>query len=131
MGDTVLVGAKVPDSIELIKNLDASGDRPTFAVWVFYDDTDEWRFLIAGPTFDKLLPNQRKVAYRKLVDVMAKMPYSSLSLSDLQILDTKAPIVQAVRRLVHTGPNATLHARYSNTTLNGIFIKEMVILRAA
>jgi hypothetical protein len=130
MGDTVLVGAKVPDAIKLIRRLDASGDSPTLAVWYFYDEEDEWRLLLAGPTFDALLPEHELDAYRKLVDAMAKMPFSSLNLSDLKLLQTQSPLAQSLRRLVHSGPKAILHARYSNTTLNGIFIKEMIILRA-
>ena|SRR5437763_380535 len=131
MGDTVLVGAKVPDAVKFIRRLDASGDSPTLAVWYFYDDEDEWRLLIAGPTFDALLPNHELDAYRKLVDAMATMPYSSLNLSDLKLLETTSPLAQALRHLVHSGPKSIVHARYANTMLNGIFVKEMIILRAA
>jgi len=131
MGETALVEGKVADTIQLIQKLDASGNSPTMAIWYFYDDADEWRLLIAGPTFDALLPKQEAVAYRRLVEAMSSLSLSSLSISDLKILETKAPLAQSLRRLVGTGSAGIVRAHFTNTTLNGIFIKEMIIMRSA
>lgn len=130
MGDTALVEGKVADAIKLLQKLDASGDGPTMAIWYFYDDADEWRLLIAGPTFDALLPKQEVVAYRKLVEAMASLSLSSLSISDLKLLETKAPLAQALRSFVRTGPQGIVRSHFTNTTLNGIFIREMIIMRS-
>ncbi len=131
MGETALVEGKVADTIQLIQKLDASGNSPTMAIWYFYDDADEWRLLIAGPTFDALLPKQEAVAYRRLVEAMSSLSLSSLSISDLKLLETKAPLAQSLRRLVGTGSAGIVRAHFTNTTLNGIFIKEMIIMRSA
>jgi len=131
MGETVLVEAKVNDAIQLIQKLDAGGDAPSMAVWYFYDDADEWRLLIAGPTFDALLPKQEPVAYKKLVEALVSLSLSSLSISDLKVVETKSPLAQSLRHLIRTGPTGITRAQFTNTTLNRIFIKEMIILRSA
>lgn len=131
MGETVLVEAKVSDAIQLIQKLDAGGDPPTVVVWYFYDDADEWRLLIAGPTFDALLPKQEPVAYKKLVEALASLSLPSLGISDLKVVETKSPLAQSLSRLVRTGPTGIVRAHFTNTSVNRIFIKEMVLLRSA
>src|SRR5713101_1306834 len=117
MGETALVEGKVTDAIQLIQKLDASGDGPSMAIWYFYDDADEWRLLIAGPTFDVFLPKQEAVAYRKLVEAIASLSLASLSVSDLKLLETKAPLAQSLRHLISTGPKGIVRAYFTNTTL--------------
>ena len=131
MGEKALVESQVADAIALVKELDAQRMAPSLAAWYFYDDAEEWRLLLAGPAFDELLPKQEQVAYRKLVDVMAKLSLSSLSLSDLKLLSSKSPLVQALRVLIGTPPTGIARAHFTNTSLNGIFIKEMIILRSS
>ena len=131
MGETALVEAKVSDSIQLIQKLDVLQKNPTTAAWYYYDDADEWRFLLAGPAFDALLPKQEPVAYRIAIEAMTSLSPSSLSVSDLKLLETKAPLIQSLRYLIGTGADGIVRAQFANTTLNGIFIREMIIMRSA
>jgi hypothetical protein len=131
MGENALVESQVSDAMALIKELDSRGLAPSLAAWYFYDDAQEWRLLLAGPAFDELLPKQEPVAYRKLVDAMTKLSPASLTLSDVKLLSSKSPLAQALRVLIGTAPNAIARAHFTNTTLNGIFIKEMVVLRSS
>lgn len=131
MGQSAVVESQIADAISLVKNLDKTGAAPTLAMWYFYDDAGEWRLVLAGPTFDALLPKQEAVAYRRLAEAMASLSLSSLSLSDLKLVTTKSPLVQAIRLLVGTPPDGVVRAHFSDTTLNGIFIKEMIVIRSA
>jgi hypothetical protein len=131
MGEKALVETQIDDSIRLIQQLDTDGNSPSLALWYFYDDIDEWRLLIAGPTYDVLLPRQEHVAYGRLVEAMAIISPSYLSISDLKLLVTTSPLAMALHSLVGTNPTGISRAYFSNTTLNGIFIKDMVILRCA
>ena len=131
MGEKALVESQIADATRLIQKLDADGNSPSLVAWYFYDDVDEWRLLIAGPAFDALLPKQEPVAYRKLVEAMASLSLSSLSVSDLKLVGTASPLPQALRFLIGTGSTGIARAHFSNTTLNGIFMKEMIILRSA
>ena len=130
MGEKALVENQIADAIKLIQKLDADGRAPTLAAWYYYDDADEWRLLIAGSTFDALLPKQEAVAYKYLVETMASLSLSSLTISDLKLVGTKSSLPQALRFLIRTGPDGIVRAHFTNTTLNGIFIKEMIILRS-
>lgn len=131
MGEKALVEGQVADAIQLVQKLDAEGNPPALAAWYYYDDADEWRLLVAGPTFDALLPKQEPIAYKKLVEAMAGLNLSSLTISDLKLVNTKAPLPQALRFLIGTGPTGISRAHFTNTTFNGIFMKEMIILRSA
>jgi len=132
MGEkTLVVDSRLTDAIQLIKKLDSMQANPTLAVWYFYDDAGEWRLLVAGPFFDALLQKQEPVAYRKIVDAMAEIPLSSLTVSDIKLVPSESALANAIRRLVKTSGDATVNAHFSDTTLNGIFIKEMVVLRSS
>jgi len=130
MGEKALVENQIADAIKLIQKLDADGRAPSLVAWYYYDDADEWRLLIAGSTFDALLPKQEAVAYKYLVETMASLSLSSLTISDLKLVGTKSSLPQALRVLIQTGPDGIVRAHFTNTTLNGIFIKEMIILRS-
>jgi hypothetical protein len=131
MGEKALVESQIADAVALIQKLDSDKVAPTFAVWYFYDDAAEWRLILAGPTFDALLPKQEPIAYRKVVEAMAAASLSSLAVSDIKLIRTDASLPKALRFLVGTGPTNIVRAHFTDTTLNGIFIKEMVILRSA
>jgi hypothetical protein len=130
MGEKTLVESQISDAIRLIEKLDADGNSPSLAAWYFYDDVDEWRLLIAGPTYDALLPKQEAIAYRILFEAMTSLSLSSLSISDLKLVGTKSPLPQALRYILRTGPTVIVRAYFANTTVNGIFMKEMIILRS-
>jgi len=62
---------------------------------------------------------------------MSQLSLASLTLSDVKLLSTQSPLVKALRVLLRTAATGIARAHFSNTTLNGIFIKEMIILRSA
>ena len=130
MGEKTLVESQIADSVALIQKLDSRGDTATMAVWYFYDDADEWRFLIAGPSFDALLPKQEPVAYRKIAEAMTASNLSSLTISEIKVVESQSALPKAIRLIVRTDPKGIVRAHFTDTTLNGIFIKEMIILRS-
>jgi hypothetical protein len=131
MGEKAVVESQVTDAIALIKSLDSDGAAPTLTVWYFYDDAAEWRLIIAGPAFDALLPKQEAIAYRKIVEAMAVSSLSSLTISDLKLVRTDSALPLALRSLVGTAPGGVVRAHFTDTSLMGIFIKEMIVLRSA
>jgi hypothetical protein len=131
MAQEALVESQIADASALVRTLDACGDSPTFAVWYLYDDGGEWRLLLAGSAFDKLLPNQEPAAYRKIAEALAKTAISSLAISDVKLVATDSPLPKTVRFLVRTPANALMRAHFSSNYINGVFIKEMIVLRSA
>lgn len=131
MDKSSLVEAKIDAAAELVRQLDAAGLPPKFAAWYFYDDANEWRFLLASPAIDPFLPKQEPLAYRKVVDILSKVPNSSLSVSDLKLLSTGDRLPTSLRMLIGTGPNTIGRIDCQDNMLNGIFVKHVVILRSA
>jgi hypothetical protein len=130
MGEKPLVESLVGEAITLVKKLDETGTPVSFAVWYYYVDADEWRLLIASTALDELLPKQEAVAYRKVIDAFSAISPATLSVSDLKVAATSYPLLQALKMLVRTGPQGIIQFHCSNSVLNGVFIKEAVILRS-
>ena len=131
MGEKALVEGLITDAISLILQLDSNGDAPTLAVWYLYEDADEWRLLVGGPPFDKLLPKQEALAYQKIAEAISQAQLDSLTISMVKIVGTHGALPKALKSLVRTGPKSTVHAHFSSTTLNRIFVREMIIMRSA
>jgi len=131
MGEKTLVESQIADSIELIKQLDLSGYQPSLAVWYYYDDADEWRLIIVGEKFDQHLPKQEPLAYRAIAEAINEKDLSSISISEVKIIKSDEPLTKAMKFLIRTDPTGIIRSHFNNTSINGIFIKEMVILRSA
>lgn len=131
MGEKALVENLVEEAINLIKKLDEAAIPVSFAAWYYYVDADEWRLILASSTLDALLPKEEAVAYRKVIDALSATSPSTLSASDLKVVATTYPLLQALVFLVRTGPQGIARVHCSDCTMNGIFIKEVVILRSA
>lgn len=130
MGESALVESGVLDAVELIKKLDENGKSPTIAAWYYYDDADEWRLLLASPALDQLLVKQEVVAYKAVIEALNALPRSSLAFSQLKIIATTSPLAGSLRFLVKTPATGIVRAHFTNTTLNGLFIKEVIVLRS-
>jgi hypothetical protein len=131
MGEEALVTSQIADAAALVKELDSRGMSPSFVAWYYYDDAGEWRLLVAGSAFDQLLPKQEAVAYRRIVEAVSKLSLPSLTLSDVKLLRSDSTLTQALRGLIGTPDNAVSQVHFTNTTLNGIFIKDMIVMRSA
>jgi len=131
MDQEALVESKIEETMRLVRQLDASALKPTFAAWYLYDDANEWRFLLASPALDALLPKQEALAYRKVIDVLAQIPHDALTVSDLKLIATTDKLPTSLRMLIGTGADSITRADCRDNMLNGVFVKHVVILRSA
>ncbi|HEY8185666.1 MAG TPA: hypothetical protein VIF64_06340 [Pyrinomonadaceae bacterium] len=131
MGEEALVESQISDSIALIKRLEDDGDKPSTAIWYYFADVDEWRLLLAGQTFDALLPQDERRAYQKIAEALSKAKLSSLNIGEVKLVRTDYPLLNVTRQLVKTSTDALIRAHFKDTSLNGTFIKEMLILRSS
>jgi hypothetical protein len=131
MAEEMLVESQIADSVSLVKALDADHENPSYAAWNYFADDERWRLLIAGPTFDALLPQHQFQASRKLVDAFHKAELSSLGIGEISLVRTDDPLVRASRVLHGTAPDAIVRAHFRNNNINGVFIKEMLVLRSS
>lgn len=131
MAETALVEGLIEDSIELVKELDEGQYKPSKVIWYYYDDVDSWRLIIVNNEMDKLLPKQEPLAYKVIAEAINKKGLSSLSISEVKLMKSDDPLIGTLGFLMRTGPDNITKANFSDTTINGIFIKDMVILRSA
>jgi hypothetical protein len=131
VAEEALVESLVGDSVKLVEELDKRGDGPTNALWYFFSDAEEWRFLVAGPSFDSLLPRDEGSAYEKVAQAIAKASLDSLTIADVKLLRTNDSLLVATKFVLKTTPYALVRAHFRDNTFNGIFVKEMLVLRAA
>jgi len=126
-----LVESLVQDSIKLVAALDQQGDALTNALWYYFSDAEEWRFLVAGSTFDRLLPKEELQAYERVAKAIANSNVDSISIANVKLVRTDDPVLVATRFVVKTAPNGVVRAHFRDNVFNGIFVKEMLVLRAA
>ena len=83
--------------------------------------------------FDDLLEEKggELRAYRKVVDAFAKTTFSSLSLADVKLVNSKSKLPQTIGTLITTPSKGFVRAHFTNNFVNGIFLKDMLLLRSA
>lgn len=131
MGEKALVDSQVADSVELIQYLDSIGSAPSSAFWYYFGDADDWRLVLAGESFDQHLPKNEYIAYKIIAESISAKEIASISVSDIKLMRRDDPIVKTLRFLIGTSPTVIAKAHLTNTTINGIFIQEMLILRSS
>jgi hypothetical protein len=131
MAEETLVESVVTDSIKLVGELDRLGDNPRNALWYFFSDADEWRLLIAGPSFDPLLPKDEGLAYQKIAKAITAANLDSLTIADVKLVRTDDAVLAATRFVLKTRADGVVRAHFRDNTFNGIYVKEMLVLRAA
>lgn len=131
MAEDTLVEALIAESIRLVEALDEQGDRPTNVLWYFFSEAEDWRLLVAGPTFDALLPRNEAQAYQKVAAALRDAGLESLTIADVKLMRTDDVLLKALRFVARTPSDGVVRAHFRDNTFNGIFVKEMLILRAA
>lgn len=131
MGEETLVESQISDSILLVKVLEDEGDKPSVVVWYYFPDAGEWRLLLAGPSFDALLPKEEARAYQRVAEALNKAQVKSLTIGEIKLVKTDYPLLKAMRFLIGTAPDAIVRAHFKDNSINGIFIKEMLVLRSS
>ncbi len=131
MGKTALVESQISDASELVKKLDENGTPPTFAAWYYYDDAEDWRLLIAGPRFDALLKKSESAAYLLIAEAVADSLISSMSIADVKIVNSSSSLPRTVGIMIRTPSDAIMRAHFTDNYVNGIFLKEMFVLRSS
>jgi hypothetical protein len=131
VAEEALVESLVADSVKLVEELDRQGDSPSNALWYFFSDADVWRLLVAGPTFDPLLPKEEGHAYQPIARALGKLDLLSLTIANVKLVRTDDPVLVATKFVVKTPAHGVVRAHFRDNTFNGIFVKEMLVLRAA
>lgn len=131
MAEEALVESLVAESMKLVDELDQQGDTPSNVLWYYFSDAEEWRLLVAGKSFDPLLPKDEGQAYQRVALAIGKADLDSLTIADVKLVRTDDAILVATKFIIKTPPTGVVRAHFRDNTFNGIFVKEMLVLRAA
>ena len=129
MGEATLVEQQIIGSRDLMKSLAARNIKLTSAVWNYDADANRWRFVVAAKEFDSFLPREIAKAYLQVV--LALGDDRSLTAGDVHIVPTNHPLLQSAHMLASTGPDDEVRIHITTSMVNGMFIQDMVVLRAA
>ena len=128
MAKQSLVESLISDSVKLVDELDKQGHYPSNALRYFFSVAEEWRLLIAGHSFNQFLPkDEGQVVITKAI---GSANLDSLTVADVKVVRTDDTTLIATKMLVKTSPVDVRPIHFHDLTFNGIFIREICVLRA-
>jgi hypothetical protein len=125
MDSAALVGTDIERGADLVKALDDAQFPVRSALWLYLSEEREWRLTIATPLVDEAGPRD---AYKRIQKVLAKRPEIDLPLQRISVVSPKDPLIQALRKVVHTGEGISA-IRLSRNAVNGVYIEDAVLYR--
>ncbi|MCH7624347.1 MAG: hypothetical protein IIC83_00310 [Chloroflexi bacterium] len=132
MADEMVVKESLTDEMieagaELIRRLDAAGFELKAGLWLYMEEPNAWRLMLASPIVTKDGPSK---AYQKIQSVMSKKPEDRkvLALAHISAVEPNKPIVALLRKAVKTGDGIS-GVRFSRNAVNGQYIEDSYIYR--
>lgn len=126
MGKTALVEADIELGKAATRALDDSGFRAKAILWLYHEDAEEWRFVVATGIVDDDGPRKAYECVQKAISKGGLR--DELPLRRIHVVGVKDPLVRALRKLVKTGPGIST-IRLSNNVIDGVIIEDAVVYR--
>jgi hypothetical protein len=122
----MLTNEMIERGAELTRQLDCAPIEVIASFWLYISESEKWRLIIASPQVTK---NGPKKVYRKIQDVLAKIPEESprISLMDISVVQDDYPLISLLRRAIK--PEGTSGVRFSRNVINGQLIEDAYIYR--
>lgn len=129
MDQKTLVEEQFKEGKLFLSQLDKEDLKVKAAFW-FYDEAyAAWKLMIASSSKHLDVKNNVINSYRTITNVMRSIPEISLiSSSDVIVIPLDHPLIKNFAPLINTGPNI-VNLWFSNTLLNNIYVKGMLIYR--
>jgi len=132
-GLTVATGTMVDrwleDGKRLISALDRMGLGVDAALWFYFDESEEWRLIIATPKVDAEGPSSAYAAIAEAIGAMAA-PFS-IELAQVMAVSTHNPIVAALKKFFITRNDAILGNHISKLAIDNIYFEDACMYRSA
>jgi hypothetical protein len=108
---------------EFLQKLDLTDLDVRAAFWLYRDEPDDWRLIIATPLADRI--GSREV-YRKLYPLWHED--QKLDWSQITVLGIDDPLVRMIGSVLKTGPGIG-GTVFSRNVINGTYIEDAYIYR--
>lgn len=129
MAQATLLDSDIEAGRLLVEALDAADFHVSAALWVFNEEGEEYRLMVASPFVEK---HGKHKAYTKIALVLVKSDLERrLPLIRVQAVRRDEPIVAAVRRVARTGERGLAGMRLTNNLVDGFYIPDVYVYRAA
>ena len=125
MDRKILVNIDVDGGKEVVEALDRSDLKVISAFWLYYDEAEEWRLLIAIPSYDNDGPLE---AYRKVLHVLEENNMEKL-FEPISVISPSDHRSKAIRASLKTGDEIT-GKWYSGFVSQGTYIGDIYLYRA-
>ncbi len=122
-----LTNEMIEAGAELIRRLDAAGFELNAGLWLYMEEPNSWRLILASPIVTRDGPNK---AYKKIQSVMSKKPEDRkvLALAHISAVEPNKPIVVLLRKAVKTDIGIS-GLRFSRNAVDGQYIEDSYIYR--
>jgi hypothetical protein len=128
MGKAALVEPDIDAGAALVKALDNANIDVTSAFWLLSSDGGDWSLYVASPLVDRLGPH---AVYSKIRSALERSMLRTIRLDDISAVSPKDRIVHLFHAVVRTNKQQIGRFRITRSVLNGTFIEDAVIYRAA
>ncbi len=120
-----LTNEMILDGADLTGHLDSLKLTVHASLWFYLSELNSWRLLIVSPEVKKSGP---KAVYKKVQKALKNMGDTSISLSDIEVLETTHSIISILSIMINTNMDIS-GIRFSKNTINGHFIEDAYVYR--
>lgn len=126
MDQELLVESRIDDGQKLIDQLVRDGFPVRVALWIKTGEMGLWSLYIASPVVDLEKPGE---SYPALYSSLSKIPNSSISLSEIKLINGTNPVARAAIAL-RDRSGGKVPARLHHVRLGNLFAEELYIYRS-
>jgi len=122
----IVVGPSGSAGKKLIEALDREHFELTGALWFYFIDVNEWRLLLVSPMLDRLGPRK---SYSKIQSIIRnQMPSFGIRLDTISVISPKDKLINLLKMAIRVDSGIS-EIRFSNNTINNVFIEDALIYR--
>lgn len=129
MAPQALVESEIEVGRALVEALDKAGLPVSIAMWYFDEEGGEYRFILAAPFVEKL--GKRKAYLKLAVELERANLDEKLPLRRIEALHSDEPLATSVRKYVHSPANTIVGTRITGSYIEGVWIPDAYVYRAA
>lgn len=128
MDKAVLVERDIDAGAQLVEALDKANVPVFAALWLYSEDANGWRFVIATPLVDEKGPQKVYLQLHKLLDELKVEPADfPISLRNASVVSPNDDLIRLL--CVLNTRKGISRIRFTQNVINGVFIEDALIYR--
>lgn len=126
--NNILTQSMIDAGATLLAKLDACAVDVTAAFWLYSEDNQSWKLVIASSMVDSQGPRS---LYRRIISINDGLAddVEIVSVNDITAMSPGSPIIRSFRNAIRTSHVAGM--RLSSSMIDGVFVDDSYIYRVA